>query len=342
MKSMGAVFSLSFGLLLSQSVLALEIYRTGNPADVVTPTRESLCLSGGGYDEEWIDGWRYLIHSSGGGDILIIRADGERGEYEHWIYTDSDHHRFPRVNSVTTISLSSKRDGDEPAVVNQILKAEMIFFAGGDQSLYIDWLGGTRAERALNHQLHIKKIPFAGTSAGMAFLAGIDFSARYESPSEEGGIVTSEDVLKNPTGHFIDLDPRVLVPKHMRSVITETHFAARNRQARVVGFMANAIYKKLASVQQIRAVAADEDTAVCLNGNGIGRVYGKNEVYFLTANSAPEVIRANAPLEWNNNQSAVQVKRLRQSNAPFNFKTWSSPDGIEQFWWVEHGVLKER
>ncbi|NUM89467.1 MAG: Type 1 glutamine amidotransferase-like domain-containing protein, partial [Bdellovibrionales bacterium] len=190
---------------------ALQVYRTGSPHDAATATSSLTCLAGGGSDDLWAAGWRRMLELSGGGDVVVVRADGERGDYESWIYADEGGHRFPRVNSVTTVVLDARRDADDPRAVEAVGNAEMIFFAGGDQSRYVDWIHRTGFERALYAAIFQRSVPVGGTSAGMAFLAGIDYTGRFSSPSSPGGWVSSEDVLADPSGAFVDLNPLVLV-----------------------------------------------------------------------------------------------------------------------------------
>ncbi len=320
---------------------ALQIYSTGNQTDQLTQTHQLICLAGGGSDNDWADGWKALLNASHGGDVVIIRADGARGGYESWLYDDEDHLGFAHVNSVKTIVIESAQDANRPEVEAIILKSELIFFAGGDQSLYIDWFKKSKLAAAVNKMILEKKIPVAGTSAGMALMAGIDFAARFESPNPESNLVTASDVLQNPTADFVDLDNQVLVPEFMKNVITETHFSQRQREGRLVGFLAKALYNRypMTSFQNLHGIGADEGTAFCYNQKGQGKVFGTGEVYFLKMNALPERLKKNESLNWINNESAITAYVISGKNqnhtTGFDLKLWAGYGGWSESWWVD-------
>lgn len=325
----------------AQSLWALNIYRTGNSKDVSPKTVQTFCLAGGGEDDAWASGWKRLLKDSGGGDIVIIRADGRRGEYESWIFNDEQKHGFPKVNSVSTISLGQKADANNPEVEKMIRQAEMVFFAGGDQTDYLEWFKGSKLEKAVEEVMRKKKVPLAGTSAGMAILAGVDFKAKHSSPSKKDGMVTARDVLKDPTGAFVDLESAVFTPPFMKDVITDTHFSERNRQGRLFGFMARASHDNPAQlpVTKVKGIGADEGTAVCFDGKGEGQVYGSGNVFFLKGNAPIERIESGKPLHWEANQKAVQAYVIRGTDpgAKFDLRTWTGSGGRPQFWSVHGG-----
>ncbi len=330
--------SLLLALMVSEQALA-RIYITGNATDVVRTTTQSICLAGGGSDDAWASGWKEMLTKANGGDVVIIRADGNRGGYEDWIYNDPDMHGFPKVNSVTTLSFRRAQDVNEAGVEDKILKAEMIFFAGGDQSKYVDWFRGTRMMSAVEYMMNVKKVPVGGTSAGMALMAGIDYAAHYSSPSKKSSMVTAMDVLKDPTGIFVDLDRTVLTPPFMNQVVTESHFSQRAREGRLVGFMARAVYNNYGdvTVNNIKGIGADEGTAVCYDGAGKARVHGAGNGFFLKGNSPIERIQAGAGLDWFAQRQAVSAYVMDSSNsaAEFDLTTWTGTGGRSEFWYVD-------
>ena len=94
-------------LFYSSCVFSLQIYRTGNSQNNFTQVTPLVCLAGGGNDS-WAEGWKALMSSTHDGDVLIIRADGQRGDYESWLYDDTSHLGFPHVNSVSTLVIENK------------------------------------------------------------------------------------------------------------------------------------------------------------------------------------------------------------------------------------------
>ncbi len=326
-------------LVLSQTALA-KIYSKGNASDVTVTTQPILCLAGGASDDLWVDGWKHLLNASGGGDVVIIRPDSGRGTYESWIFDDSGNHGLPKVDSVTTIPLVKAADALSPEAATAVRNAELIFFDGGDQSIYLAMIEGTPLETALDYALHVRRVPMGGTSAGMALLGGIDFTAKY-NPSKKSSLVTSELAMKDPTAQYVDLDRQTLVPPFMEHVIPDTHFSQRNRQGRLVSFMARAVYNNYGDVNpfNIKGIGADEGTAFCYNTNtGLGKVYGTNSVHFAIGNANIERITAGFSLSWLWQRQAVKVYSIPASanaSASFDLSTWSGIGGIAEYWYVD-------
>ncbi len=326
--------------LASLSAEAERIYLTGSSTDVETATSGAICLAGGGSDDEWSEGWKYMLNKANGGDVVIIRADGSRGEYEDWIYNDKGNHDFPKSNSVQTISLKKAEDANLSSIEGVIKKAEMIFFAGGDQTIYENWFKGSKLAAAVEYAMKIKKVPIGGTSAGMAILAGIDFTGAYASPNRKNSLVNSDDVMKNPTGQFVDLKRDLFNPPFLNEIVTDTHFSQRNRQGRLLGFMARAVYNNYGDINMsnIKGIAADEGTAYCFNEKGSGKVFGSNSVFFLKGNLPIERIVPGLSLNWLAGNRAVRVYEIKGSNSvasTFDVSTWSGTGGSDQYWWVD-------
>jgi hypothetical protein len=100
-----------------------------------------------------------------------------------------------------------------------------------------------------------------------------------------------------------------------------------------------------------RGIACDEYTAVCIDNNGIARIYGDfptydDNAYFLQANCElsgflPENCTANNPLTWNLNGEAVKVYAVKgtQNGAnSFDLTDWKTGNGgVWQNWSVVDG-----
>lgn len=323
MKLLFSLFTSLVLIFLSLSSWGLQTHRTGNSRDVKKKTSFQICMAGGGSDDLWRDGWRRFLQKSGGGDVVIIRSDNTFGKYESWIYEDTGRNDFPKVNSVTTLLLEAASDTNHPEVVKNLRNAELIFFAGGDQDKYIDFFKGSKAEIAINHALKDRHIPIGGTSAGMAILAGIDYTGRYNSPRSPDSFVTSEDVLKNPSGSFIDLDRRFLVPPFMKNVVTETHLSERNRQGRLMGLMqkAESLLPLTHRKSKVKGIGGDEGTAFCYNRKGKGAVFGKGQMVFVKANSQEKVI--------------AYTIAGNSKGAFFDLKKWRGEGGSKSQWSID-------
>lgn len=326
-------------LLLSDAALA-KVYQTGSLTNVTPQTQPVLCLAGGGSDDLWVDGWKKLLNAANGGDVVVIRPNSGKGTYDKWIYQDGNNNGLPKVNSVTTIDLAKASDAFEASAVQAVQNAELIFFDGGDQSIYLNYIEGSPLEVALNQALHVRHTPMGGTSAGMALLGGIDFTARYPVSKRVGG-VTATYAMNDPTAQFVDLDRNTLVPPFMSQIITETHFSQRGRQGRLMTFMARAVYNNYGDINfsNIKGIAADEGTAFCFDTTtGLGKVYGTNSVYFTIGNAPIERITPGAGLDWFAQRQAVKVYSIpasQNATASFDISTWTGIGGQQKYWYVD-------
>lgn len=312
--------------IYTHSVLAGLVFRTGNPTDVTTENNFLACLAGGGDDDGWGRGWKSLLESTNHGDVVIIRADDERGGYEDWIFNDTSSLNFPKVNSVTTIVLNSKNDGNDPKIIDLIKKAELVFFAGGDQSDYIDLLKGTAVEALIQARVDQFNLSIAGTSAGMAIMGEFEFGAHYPSPRDEESNVNALDVLLNPMGIFVDIQKSIIRLPFLNKTITDTHFSQREREGRLLGFIAKTM---LIENDFINGIGADEETALCYNQNGMGQVFGIGNVYVIIPETYPQLDVDQSLLF-----KASKVLRLK-NNDKFDFNLWNSLDAQIEYWKIE-------
>jgi cyanophycinase len=221
-------------------------------------TQPGLMLVGGG---EWpYEAFRWMIGKAGHGRIVILRASGS---------TEAQDEFFKDIGGITaaqTLVFEDRRAASDPSVLEIVRKADGIFIAGGDQSNYVRYWKGTPLNDALNQHVRDGK-PLGGTSAGLAVMGAFSYGAM------DGGSLTSEDALKDPMGPAVTLvdDFLQLPPLPAGQVITDSHFGARDRLGRLLTFIAR--LSKEQGTAQIKGLGVDENTALCLDGEGVGRVF---------------------------------------------------------------------
>ena len=220
------------------------------------PTQAGLMLHGGG---DWsTEAFRWLAAQSGGGHIVVLKASyaGENGEA---IYRD-----IGGVVSVQTVVFSARRAAADSRVLEIVRKADGIFLGGGDQANYVRYWKDTPLNRLLDE--HVRKgKPIGGTSAGLAVLGGYAYGAL------DGGSVTSPEAMRNPLGPKVTLVRDFLHLHHLGAVITDSHFAARERQGRLITFVARLAHER--KDPTITGIGVDEQTALCIDADGVGRVF---------------------------------------------------------------------
>jgi cyanophycinase-like exopeptidase len=119
----------------------------------------------------------------------------------------------------------------------------------------------------------------------------------------------------------------------LTGIITDTHFAKRDRMGRLVVFLARILEDGWA--KQVRAIGVEEGAAVLLDADGQAKVIGSGSAYFLEADHSPEVCRRKAPLSF----SGISVHRA-PPGASFNVKDWKGAGGDDYQLDLVNGELK--
>ncbi|MEZ0487159.1 cyanophycinase [Fibrella aquatica] len=299
---------------------------TGDATDVTTTTSSGILLAGGSTDVD--EAMRWFLRKSGGGDVVILRASGADG-YNTYLYTTLG---VP-VNSVETIMLNSAEWVNDDAVVQKIRNAEALFIAGGDQGKYVSFWKDSKVEDAINYLINTKKVPVGGTSAGCAILGAIYYPAFKES-------LTSDQALSDPYHANLMLGKNDFIDApFLTNTITDTHFAQRNRQGRLVAFLA-----RMRTDWNItgRGIGVSEKTAVAIEPTGVAQVFGSSVAYFVTptSTSSPDQCIAGKSLSWKAPLRVNAVQGTSTGSGTFNLVNWTALTGSTvTYWSVEDGVF---
>jgi len=311
-------------------------YFTGNQTDTTVIADYGICLMGGSTEDDRAMIW--FLEKANGGDILIIRASGSDG-YNDYFYEDLE----VEVNSVETIVFNNATASSDTYVLQKIANAEAIWMAGGNQSDYVNYWKDTEVEMLLNAHINSKKAVIGGTSAGMAILGSSYFSA-------ENGTVYSSEALEDPYNTYMTFGHNdFLEVPLLENTITDTHFSERDREGRLITFMAR-MNNELGS--RSFGIACDEYTAVCIDSSGIGAVYGEwpeyeDYAFFVQMNcetgNAPELMQQGAPFTWNFNAAATKVYKVGGTTNAENYldlNDWETGNGgVWLHWSVIDGVF---
>ena len=312
------------------------VYNTGATEDGAFEASGGVCLMGGASEND--EGMTWFLERAGGGDVLVLRASGSDG-YNDYLYSDLG----VDVHRVTTVVCQSVSASSNAEVLALVEGAEAIWFAGGDQADYHQLWQNTPLNEAINEGIATRNVVVGGTSAGMAILGGLRFTAA-------NGTVYSDEALENPYNTYMALDntPFIDVPL-LANTFTDTHFDNPDRRGRLLTFLARAYVDwNIAAT----AIACDEYTAVCINENGTARVYGEapqyqDYAYFLSVNcdltdATPEACDAGQPLTWSHGQEAVRACRFLGNVAGTpSYQLMGAPEpvmGTWQRWWAEDGT----
>lgn len=265
---------------------------------------------GGGTDLD--EAFRWLCQKGNGGDFLILRA---RGDDDYNSYVNG----LCKANSVATLIVPDQAAANDSAVAEIIRKAEVVFIAGGDQANYIRGWKGTAVEEALNEGIASGK-PIGGTSAGLAVEGEFVYGALGDKPDDKD--LASQNVLPNPYFERVTLVRDFLKIQYLENLITDSHFAKRDRMGRSLGFLARIIKDGWSSSP--REIAIDEKSAVLVDADGKGTVVGSGRgAYFLRPTRPPEICDAGAPLTFRE----ITVYRV-PAGGHFDLNSWTGAGGL--------------
>jgi cyanophycinase-like exopeptidase len=319
-------------VLLSALVLGLvgslaqagsyQYIRTGNNEDIQATPTGGTAMMGGGSDLD--EAFRWLCNKGKGGDFVVVRATGD-DDYNSYV------NGLCKMNSVATLIIPSHEAAHDPAVADIIRKAEVVFIAGGDQANYIRGWKGTPVEDAINANLAAHK-PLGGTSAGLAVLGEFVYGALGDKPDDND--LASTDVLPNPYFERVTLVRDFLKIPHLENLITDSHFAKRDRMGRTLGFLARIIQDGWSKAP--REVAIDEKSAVLVEPEGTGTVVGSGKgAYFLRPTQEPKTCKTGEPLTFLN----ISVYRV-PAGGHFDLGSWKGEGGTAYSLSVENGKIK--
>ena len=295
--------------------------RLGNMKDVQTHPEGGVAMMGGGDDLD--EAFRWLCGKGDGGDFLILRAHGS-DDYNPYV------NGLCKANSVATLVIASRKAAQQPRVAEIIRRAEAIFIAGGDQSRYVNFWKGTPVEEAINAHVAAGK-PIGGTSAGLAVLGQFVYGCLEDKPDDAD--LTSREVLSDPYIKRLTVVRDFLKVPGLENILTDSHFAKRDRMGRSLGFLARIVADGWSKTP--REIAIDERSALLVEPNGRAEVVGTGlGVYFLQVTDAPEVCKAGQPLTLRN-IAAYHAP----TGAKFDVREWNGDGGQSYMLSVDAGQI---
>jgi cyanophycinase len=299
--------------------------RAGASANITVQTRAGFALMGGGTDLD--EAFRFLCDRANGGDMVVLRA---RGDDEYNAYLRG----ICQLNSVATLIVPSRKAAEDPFVADTISHAAAIFIAGGDQANYINFWMNTPVQRALNEAIR-RGVPIGGTSAGLAVLGEYAYSAEGDKADDPN--LDGKTALADPFGPRISMARGFLEIPILRGIITDTHFARRDRMGRLLVFLArlNEAGKiDPAGSQRVHGIGVQERAAVLLEPEGKAHVIGFGPAYFIEADRASGVVQKGKPLTY-----GPYVVQKVAPGAEFYIRSWAG-DGISYKLTVEGGKIR--
>ncbi|WP_353266977.1 hypothetical protein [Gemmatimonas sp.] len=181
------------------------------------------------------------------------------------------------VASCETITLLSATAASEPAVVAAIDRAEVVFFAGGDQCNYVGWRHSPVIESV--RRVYARGGGVGGGSAGLAIQGAMIYDGCTAS-------ATSSQVLANPFASSVTFSEPLFAFAPLRGIITDSHFVARDRMGRLVGFLARFATPPASGGASI-GLGIDEGAALVADARGVATTFA-GTAYAVRLERAPD------------------------------------------------------
>ncbi|MCX2743478.1 cyanophycinase [Mangrovivirga sp. M17] len=236
-----------------------------------------LLLVGGGSEKDQSWGWsnapyKWAIDNSENKKVAILTYEENPSQ---WL---PDYFISLGATASFNVSVPDRVLAQNSDIYNLLVSADVIFIKGGDQSIYYQEYKSTKVEEAI-HTVYSRGGVICGTSAGMAILGGVDYTAERSGvyPDQTLENVNLSDItLKND---FLPFKP---------GYIFDTHFTERGRFTRLIHFIARYYIDQN---KLIKGIGVDDQTALAIDENNLATLYGTGGAHFYYfENSAPQII----------------------------------------------------
>lgn len=262
----------------------------------------SLLVIGGGSEKDSPNSWNHAAYTwavdqSENRKVAIIAY----GDADNWM-PDYFVNECGAV-SAANFNISSASTADAQATYDDLMGYDVIFLKGGDQYNYYSTYKNTKTQQAIVDKYNAGGV-ICGTSAGLAVLSEVIFTAK-------NGTVYPDECIENPlnTGVTLANDFLNLFPGYL----FDSHFTRRARFPRLVAFMANWKFKQN---KNIIGLGVDEMTAIAIDKNNLGTVYGIGAAAIYEAKNNNTFTQNGDML----NADSVVVKQLLQ-NCSYDFSS---------------------
>lgn len=284
-------------------------------------TEPALLLLGGG---DWAtQALHWWVEKAGHGHIVILRASGT-DDLQQDFYDGSG-----GISSVETLVFHDRKAASDSKVLAILRHADGIFIGGGDQSNYVRYWRGTPLNAALDRHVRSGK-PIAGTSAGLAIMGAYSYGAL------DGDSLQSTRALPDPLGPGVTLVRDFLHLPYLANVITDSHFAERQRLGRLIVFVARLAHEE--KNPAITGIGIDENAALCIDAHGIGHVVTDSDgsAWLVRPMRKPDLIEPGRPLIFLGvpvtgigTQSTLDLKTFRVEKPAFHLSVDARGGSIE-------------
>jgi len=257
-----------------------------------------------------------------GGSLLFV-SHGERR------FAD-----FPGAAAVYGLQLDTAERVANAAVAGLVAESAAVYFDGGDQSIYYRAWKDSAFVEAVNRRLAEKKISIGGNSAGLAILGDFVYAALHDHS------LSASEALLDPYNQWMTLEKGLFATPGLEQVITDSHFAERERQGRLAAFLARILQDQWSEPGKLLGIGIDENTTLVLDELGQAKVFGPGSAWLFVPQTLPAVCQSGKPLHWPG--EAIKVIQLTEEYTRNNGVIWRTvrTRPADFFYSVDQGRLR--
>ena len=304
--------------------VSYQYFRIGNKNDIQSKPGFGVAMMGGGTDHD--EAFRWLCQKGDGGDFLILRAHGDDA-YNSYVNGLCKQNSVATLAHLPIVSRPKTRRWSRLFAMRKLSSLPAAI-----QAHYIRAWKDTPVEEAINAHIAAGK-PVGGTSAGLAVQGEFVYGALGDKPDDND--LASTDVLNNPYFERVTLIRGFLKIPHLENLLTDSHFAKRDRMGRTLGFLARIMQDQWSNSP--REIAIDEKSAVLVEPDGKATVVGKGKgAYFLRPTQKPKTsAEPQHPLAF----QKIEIYKA-PTGSHFDLTSWTGNGGTSYFLSVEKGKIE--
>ncbi|MFH1810246.1 MAG: hypothetical protein ABIJ09_15980 [Pseudomonadota bacterium] len=251
---------------------------------------------------------RSFVEGAVGGDVLVLRASGSVDSYTSYFFAELG--AVPAPASVTTALLAQPTPAADPAVTCRVDAAEALWLAGGDQSDYlVAWPAVLQQALA---RVGARGGSMGGTSAGAMALGEVAFDAAR-------GSVDSVQALAAPLSSVVSVSRSPFAHPFLASTVVDTHFQARDREGRLLTFLARAL--ALLGQGPVLGLGLDEEAALVIESGHFLVLAAPGQRVWLYRAAGPATLETAAGLGLDGVER-VQLTSGQQGTWPPDLASW--------------------
>ncbi|WP_218082362.1 cyanophycinase [Anthocerotibacter panamensis] len=224
------------------------------------------------------------------------------------------------ATEAVNVTVATKADANNPAIVDTVSTADVVFIKGGDQGVYYDEWNGTTLETNIRTVVNTNNGAIGGTSAGAMSLPQYSFSGGMD--------LISLDVLQDARTPFLDDASAGGSGIHtdflsfLSNTVIDTHYTKRGRLGRTLGILGKAIQDN--NNTGILAIGIEEQTGISVTST-TAEIIGVGSVDFIQQTSSTVLRRdVSRPLYYTN----LRLDRLTEG-WKYNLAT-KAPDTVNR------------